>query len=351
MKYHIAWKFLAFVMCAVFLLAAASSVTGVLIMADSGLYSNSVDEIQWQRMESNLRQFANSLAKRYAAVNLSNCTDLLIEEYVYDFYPPLLTQNEQKWFYTIENQRGQILDSRVLQSALDDAIKMEFLVTPQYPEVLDYQMIDRRPGIEQEVSEEWLQEEETLPKPETGNYLRIESFSFESEADVVHNYVLGICEGPVYLVTLYIMPGAYARESHWSWDLAEQVHGHRFSLLWILGSSLLLFVVTLVYLLCVAGKSPGSTEIRPGGLNRLPLDLYLILAGAGVAGLTFGGIRLLEWYLGKFDPIWMVFLALEAMGLVAALLIVGLVFAIGAQSKGYGWLSHTVIARLFRGVA
>ena len=222
MKYHIAWKFLAFLLCTLFLLLSVSSAIGILVLADSGLYNNTVDEIQWQRMESNLRQFANSLAKRYAAVNLSNCPDLLIEEYVYDFFPPLLTKNEQKWFYSIKNQRGQILESRVLKSALEDATKLEFLVTPQYPEVLDYQIIDRRPGIEQEEAptEEWLEQEEAFSQIPGGNYIRQETFHYESEDGLVHDYLLGISEGPVYLVTLYIMPGAYARESHWSWDLA-----------------------------------------------------------------------------------------------------------------------------------
>ena len=350
MKYHIAWKFLSFALCAVFLLLTVSAAAGVLIMADSGLYSKSVNEIQWLRMESNLRQFADSLAKRYAAMNLSNCTDLLIEKYVYDFFPPLLTPNEQKWFYTIENQRGQVLESRVLQSALDDALKLQFLITPQYPEVLDYQVEDHRPGVEaaEPPENEWLVPDETLPRPETGDYLRVESVSFESEEGMTHNYILGIREGPVYLVTLYIMPGAYARENHWSWDLAELGHTHRFTLLWVLAGSLLLFSVSLVYLLCAAGKSPDSREIRPGGLNRIPMELYFLLTAAGVGGLTYGGIHLLEWYLGKFEPIWMVFLALETMGLAAAMLLVGFLFAVAAQTKQTGWMRRTLTVRFFR---
>ena len=150
MKYPIACKFLVFFLCACFLFLAAASTVGVLTVAEYGLYSNSVEDILQQRMESNLRAFSNSLAKRYAAKNLSNCPDQLIETYVYDFFPPLLTENEQRWFYTIKNQRGQILESRVLQSALHDALKLEFLIAPQYPVVLEYHAVDNRPGSERE---------------------------------------------------------------------------------------------------------------------------------------------------------------------------------------------------------
>ena len=137
MKHHIAAKFILLLLCACFLFLSAASAVGITVVAGSGLYSDSVEEILRQRMESNLRTFAGSLAGRYAAAHLSNCPDLLIQEHVYDFFPPLLTTNEQRWFYNIKNQRGQTLESRVLESALDDATKLEFLVSPLYPVVLE----------------------------------------------------------------------------------------------------------------------------------------------------------------------------------------------------------------------
>ena len=354
MKYHMALKFIAFVLCGCCLFLAVGAALSVLSVADAGLYSSSVEEILQQRMESNLRTFADSLAKRYAARNLSNCPELLIAQHVYDYYPPLLTQNEQLWFYTIKNQRGQALESRVLQSALDDALKLEFLVSPNYPVVLDYEVIDNRPGVDQD---EKRQEEdfipgETLPAPENAEYKYIETVSYQDDEGVTHNYRLGVCEGPVYLVTLYILPGAYARESHWSWDLARTGHQLRFDLLWILGAALLMTAALVVYLCCCAGRSSHSDQVRPAGLNRMPLDIYFLLVAAALAAIVWGGTALLDWFLGHFDPMWMVFLAVSAMGLAGSMLVVGLIFALAAQVKcGDGrWLRNTAAAGLLRGV-
>ena len=44
---------------------------------------------------------------------------------------------------------------------------------------------------------------------------------------------------------------------------------------------LLLFGVLLVYLCAAAGRTTGSQVIRPGGLNRVPLDLYTIVWAVG----------------------------------------------------------------------
>ena len=350
MKYHLVFKFIAFVLCACFLFLTAGSAICIAVVANSGLYSSSVEDMLLQRMESNLRDFADSLAKRYAAENLSNCPNLLIEKHVYTFYPPLLTENEQRWFYSIKNQRGQILESRVLESALDDALTLEFLIAPNYPVVLDYEVIDDRPGSTQSPGSEDSDfvPGETIPAPEEAEYNYIETVSYEDEDGVTHNYRLGVCQGPVYLVTLYLLPGAYAQEDHWSWDVARIGHENRFNLIWLLAASALSLSATLVYLCCSAGKNRETQKIYPDGLNRIPLDLYTAVVAAAVTWLVIGGIRLMEWYLGHFEPMWLVLLAVGAMGFGASLLICALIFALAAQVKvpdGW-WLRHTTLAWL-----
>ena len=60
--------------------------------------------------------------------------------------------------------------------------------------------------------------------------------------------------------------------------------------------SLLLFAVGAVYLCCVAGRKPDSDEVKAGGFNALPLDLYTGL----VLALTFIAYEIVEdvaiWY-------------------------------------------------------
>jgi len=352
LKYHVAIKFAAIFFCAVFLLTAVGSLAGILSVAESGLYSSSVEDILQQRMESNLRSFANSLGKGYAAKNLSNCPDFLIEEHVYDFYPPLLTQDETLWFYSIKNERGLILEDRVTDEALDSALKLEFLINADYPVVLDYNVIDERPGIDQEETEQKLDDQfvpgKVLPPSDNEDYRYIETVTYEDDNGVTHNYRLGICEGPVYLVTLYLLPDAYAQESHWSWDLARLGHENRFNLIWVLGISVLLFAATLVYLCCSAGRCPAEETCAPGGLNRIPLDLYAAVVGAAITWLVIAGVQLIQWYLGHFEPMWMVFLGVGAMGFTASLLFVALLFALAAQVKvGEGWwLRHAALVWL-----
>ena len=60
----------------------------------------------------------------------------------------------------------------------------------------------------------------------------------------------------------------------------------------------LLFAVLAVYLCCAAGRSPGTKAVRAGGLNRLPLDIWVLLDLCAVAlialALVEGTPELLE---------------------------------------------------------
>ena len=56
-------------------------------------------------------------------------------------------------------------------------------------------------------------------------------------------------------------------------------------LLPLIGICLLVFTVTVVYLCTAAGRKPRTDAVHAGGLNRLPLDLYLglgIFAGTAI---------------------------------------------------------------------
>ena len=103
---------------------------------------------------------------------------------------------------------------------------------------------------------------------------------------------------------------------------------------------LLLFGVLLVYLCAAAGRTTGSQVIRPGGLNRVPLDLYTIVwaVGAVSAGM-------LVWQTIEYDLDVPTVLLLFVMYL-ASLLTVGYLFAISAQAKageGYWWKNSLLV--------
>lgn len=69
------------------------------------------------------------------------------------------------------------------------------------------------------------------------------------------------------------------------WSLADAVWRHELEVSVALGVCLVLFAALAVYLCMAAGRKPGSEEIRPGGLNCIPLDIYLAAVVLGAARL------------------------------------------------------------------
>ena len=175
---------------------------------------------------------------------------------------------------------------------------------------------------------------------EDGNY-----FSYYDNAlgqDLTLEYVWEVM--PDYTVTVTLLPGAssYVYER----SLANILYAYRGYFPWLLGAGLLLLAVTLVYLCCAAGRKPGSDEIRPTALNRLPLDLYTGIGGFAVVCL---GVACAEGGTALFREdaqLGLGFAALCAYGM--CLICVGFLFAFSAQvkSKNRYWLRNSLCGRL-----
>ncbi|MDO5153436.1 MAG: HAMP domain-containing sensor histidine kinase [Eubacteriales bacterium] len=141
---------------------------------------------------------------------------------------------------------------------------------------------------------------------------------------------------PEYTVELYIVPGAMRYESVYT--VLRVVRTFRNDLFLVLGVSLLLFAVMVVYLCCAAGRKPKSTEVHAGGLNCLPLDLYLGLACGAFAGIYVAGVEGTEYLLRQSIQTGCVYAVAAAFS--ACLIFVGFCFAFVAQVKtpgGYWW--------------
>ncbi len=59
--------------------------------------------------------------------------------------------------------------------------------------------------------------------------------------------------------------------------LTGMMYEYRFSAIGVLAGTVILLILMMTYLAFAAGRKPDSDEIRPGGLNRMPLDLYTAL--------------------------------------------------------------------------
>ncbi|MBP3683344.1 MAG: hypothetical protein J6J12_00065 [Oscillospiraceae bacterium] len=128
----------------------------------------------------------------------------------------------------------------------------------------------------------------------------------------------------------------------------ELLRTFRNYLLPMAGICLLVFAIFAVYLCTAAGRKPKCDEVRAGGLNRLPLDLYLFGGGFGVAGLIVLGEALMEEVFAQ--DLWAGCGMLAAIGILSALLMVGFLFAFVAQLKTPGgfWWRNTLCGHSIR---
>ena len=141
---------------------------------------------------------------------------------------------------------------------------------------------------------------------------------------------------PEMTVEMYIDRGSLRDAA--LYDVLELVRQFRNYLLPAVGICLLLFAVFAVYLCTSAGRKPKSEEIRAGGLNRLPLDLYLFGGGFGIALIIAVGVEAAEMLLRQDFLVGCGFAVLAAFA--CCLIFVGFCFAFVAQIKtpdGFWW--------------
>ena len=183
---------------------------------------------------------------------------------------------------------------------------------------------------------------ETIPEPVLINGKPLESYQINRAnyydpsvgEDLTARYVY--IPMPEMTLELYVQPGALRSEA--SFTLMRLVVAVSRYLFPAMGICLLLFAVCAVYLCCAAGKKPKSDEIRPGGLNRIPLDLYGFCVLGGVIGICCAIAEGGDYVLRQNVMVGFAFMA--GLGYLAALLVVGFLFACVAQIKtpgGFWW--------------
>ena len=140
---------------------------------------------------------------------------------------------------------------------------------------------------------------------------------------------------PGYTLQVQLADKPLTHES--DWVLVRMLYALKNWLPAVLGAGLLLFAITAVYLCCAAGRKPKSDIVHAGGLNCIPLDLYLAMAGGGIVLLALIATEAIPEIMGEATVV------LAVGGLLAyaaGLLFVGFCFACAAQFKtpgGYWW--------------
>ena len=383
MRHSIAVKFIALCLAALSLLAVVGSAAGIIGLAATDLYDNSFDQYYNDSMHSTRQNFAVNLVHRYASLNLGNLPD----QYLNDYYGINWMYNTFRYgyfYYTIRDEHGDVVEStmknapeggttyemvvtnlryRTLVSILagkeGDLVLIEPPVTTELPDTTESIAATLPPAQSDEEAAEETAEETAETATDASEIPALASGAkavdwmdvsygdyYDHELGRMVEFTFVYEDLPPYTVELYLLPGAMPEE--YAWTLLRQIWEVRHELFWVLGISVLFFAVFLVWLCVAAGRKKGTDEIKAGGLNRIPLDLYLAGGGAAVVFATVMGFEALDFIL-RNTPNILVPVAVMG-GFVICLVIVAFLFACAAQFKTSGnyWWHNSITGRCLR---
>ena len=309
-------KFIAIALCAACLAAAAGSALCLLVLAQEGLLEDGAyDTYVDNQMQRNLPSVARALAEKWASVNYGGMPEELAKSVFRDQCWRWLDPEEVS--YEILDEKGKALES------------VDCGTTPV--QTLEYsgEALGYRKYVEKDQITEHPEAEFDVIR-DAGNSYTIYRFLPET-LDISFTVKLSL--------------GANAIQPDEGTQILGILSGHRVALGIALAAGLLLFAASAVFLCSIAGCKKGTEEIRAGGLNALPLDLY----AAGVIGIYAVGVYLCQAFFGELGM--KATLAAAAGALYAAgVLFVCFCFAFAAQVKmGHGhWFWNTVAGRCLK---
>ena len=358
MKNHGIFKGLAIVLCALCLMSAALSGGSLMILAALDLGEDlSPSQRFLQDREESLNWIAGALAERYAAKTAPKADETLVEQYYSYLDRNTALENAN---YEIQDSKGKVLERRdgqrgsftdfTFRVAKGDRTYVEVLEGPIYVETMEagQQAAQKLAGKDD-------LEEDFFP----GNYFPIREELADGGCIYAIDYKDGwniykIQDVPLkenYTVVIHadLTAGDNALEAR-LFSMMDGVWRHQGQIAALLGVSLVAFALLAVYLCCAAGHKPGSQEIRPGGLNCLPLDLYLaVLMGFGLI-FAYIGIMGVRYLMSQGNTIAFAYYGYG--GYLCCLGFVGFCFACAAQFKAPGcyWWRHSITGLCWRGL-
>ena len=308
MSRGIVLKFMAFLLAACALVTAAGSLIGVAVLGSEGLYDTTPEEWLENTLQEQARYLGDDIACRYASEVLGGCPDNILN----DIYG-VGWGDADHWQVTLSLDGEAVFQDGTPQ---DDPLVLEFTADGTY-----YAMPKERYMAQEAIGTtyqfwDW----------EDGEWVE---------------YTLYQKELPSYTVRVEISP-EYVTGSEWT--ALEALYGYRYPLIFLSAVGLLVFAACAVYLCWAAGRSPGSELIRPGGLNRLPLDLYALAAGVILYFGLWLGVELTEWTFRSGvnkAGFFLDCLLAVALSLVAQ----AFLYALTAQLKARCWWKNSLVGR------
>lgn len=336
MRNHVIFKFLAIALCALCLMGAIVSGGSLVVLAGLGLQDGQSPREKWrEELEDNLQWQAQSCVARYAAQAEGQADQAFVNR----------RYSEPAYDYQIKDSKDNVVaESITMTGGFSEFVYAVNAGTVNYEfpvsEGVTSKFLDR-----EEIQEQLMEKYQTEYPDEE---LQISSFWVSDDTSIF--YV--IQEQPTkqdYTVVFHIAnSGLGGTQADRLWSLADAVWRHELEVSVALGVCLVLFAALAVYLCMAAGRKPGSEEIRPGGLNCIPLDIYLAAVVLGAAGYVFCASEGLDYFIQQS---MLTLLSIYGYGLYAwCLLFVGFCFACAAQFKApnFYWWRRSVTGLCWR---
>ena len=320
-------KFIAILLCALCLFTAAASGLSLGILTYSGWTDDPYDDELERAIQDQMYWTVNWMVQAWANQEYGNMPERIAQLRRAERTNWGWTLNWDDVSYEIQDTDGKVL--KQLDNSVQPVRELEYLFSPvEYEEYLGAGSLSK----EDDPDVKWC------------------SVADETQINAIeYSYHSKTLEDPI---VVKLSMGESAVEVPMPYVLMGLIAGHNTALTLILVISLLLFAALAVFLCSCAGCKKGSTEIKAGGFNALPLDLY----GGGVAALCIGLAYLaFIMFQNAIDQtssqgITSTVLTVAVMGYCGCVLFVCFCFAFAAQVKmGHGhWFWNTVAGRCLK---
>lgn len=338
MRNHVIFKFLAIALCALCLMGAIVSGGSLVVLAGLGLQDGQSPREKWRAdLEDNLQWQARNYVARYAAQAEGQADQAFVNRHY----------SEPAYDYQIKDSKDNVVAENITMTG--DFTEFVYAVnagTVNYEFPVGEGVTSEFPHWEE--TREQLAEE--YQKEHPNEKFGVSGFSVSNDTSTQVFYVVqGQPTKQDYTVIFHIAnSGLGGTLADRLWSLADAVWRHELEVSVALGVCLVLFAALAVYLCMAAGRKPGSEEIRPGGLNCIPLDIYLAAVVLGAVGYVLCAAEGLGYFIQQS---MLIFLSIYGYGLYAwCLLFVGFCFACAAQFKtpNFYWWCRSVTGLCWR---
>ena len=365
-------KFLAVALCALALLTAVTGGLGLVCVAALELKENgSVQSLYEQEIRGRLEIVGQDIIQRYASEKLGLCPERLLDAMTMEAEDLLRSRNfrPEEVGYELLEEGGRTLASTPNPKEVHQTYEISGLSAEYYTLVAGPVAVESREAAEEALRKAMgtpqRAQMETAATSAPGEEDRGEGSGEKTEAlteDFDSYVIIGTtldsgkrnyyaCReevSPSYTLVFRLSDSAF--EESRMWELLELCWRYQNALAVALGVGLLLFAALAVYLCTAAGRKPGCAEVKPAGLNCIPLELY---AGAVLGIILLFGFVAMEGFPYLMRQRLAVSLSLYAYGgYFCCLSFVGFCYACAAQFKApdFYWWHHSLTGLCWRAV-